>query len=136
MATIVDCTCASSLHMEPVASTQKQISMNPKAGRGKLSRELVLKIVTLEGFKARSMLFVRIIALPAEDGINAGATGIEGGEAIVAGSVGSERLAGRAGRGLRATFLGLVGMGFKMRLLYSMVLAIVLVLVMRLAFLD
>ena len=56
IATIVDWTWANSLPIEPVESTQKQISMKPKAGRGRLSLDLVLKTVALLGFIDLSML--------------------------------------------------------------------------------
>ncbi len=44
---IVDWAWASSLPIEPVASIQKQTSINPNAGIGKWSFDLVLKIVFL-----------------------------------------------------------------------------------------
>jgi hypothetical protein len=50
MATMVDCTCASSLPIDPVESMQKQMSMNPKAGSGSYYRDFALKIVAFEGF--------------------------------------------------------------------------------------
>ena len=56
IATIVDWTWANSLPIEPVESTQKQISMKPKAGRGRLSLDFVLKTVALLGFIDLSML--------------------------------------------------------------------------------
>ncbi len=59
--------------MEPVASTQKQTSMNPNAGSGR-SFDPVLKIVALEGFIDLSMLRARTILEPVEAGGTAGTT--------------------------------------------------------------
>ena len=50
--------------MDPVTSQQKQMSMNPKEGIGKLSLDPVLKIVALEGFIDLSRLRARIIVAP------------------------------------------------------------------------
>lgn len=44
---IVDCAWANSPDIDPVASIQKHTSINPKAGIGKWSFDLVLKIVFL-----------------------------------------------------------------------------------------
>ena len=65
--------------------------MKPNAGSGKLSRELALKIVAFDGFIERSMLFVRITALPVDAGRGMGTN-------ATAGTAGSEGLAGFVGR--------------------------------------
>lgn len=110
--------------------------MKPKAGRGKLSRELVLKIVAFDGFFEQSMLFLGIMALPVDAGT---ATGAEAPGR--AGNAGIEGLVGFAAillvLGRRAIFLGLVAfLGLRMFLPSSRVRAMVFVFVMRLLFLG
>lgn len=110
--------------------------MKPKAGRGKLSRELVLKIVAFDGCGLRSRLFVRIMALPVDAGIatGAGAPG-RAGNARTAGLVGL--LGTFLALGRPAIFFGLVDfLGLSMFLPSSRVRAMVFVFVMRLLFLG
>lgn len=75
IATMVDWHWASYPDIDPVASTQKQTSTNPNAGKGRLSLELVLKIVAFEGLIERSILRALMILEPVEAG---GATAIMG----------------------------------------------------------
>lgn len=110
--------------------------MKPKAGRGKLSRELVLKIVAFDGIGLRSRLFLGIMALPVDAGTatGAGAPG-RAGNAGIAGLVGLAGILLVLGR--RATFLGLVAfLGLSKFLPSSRVRAMVFVFVMRLLFLG
>lgn len=74
-------------------STQKQISMKPKAGRGRLPFEPVLKIVALTGFVGLSMV-LGLNSLP-----------------VIAGSGRTAEISDTAGRDGRA---GLVGLPFSM----------------------
>lgn len=110
--------------------------MKPKAGRGKLSRELVLKIVAFDGCGLRSILLVRIMALPVDAGIatGAGAPGRAGNArtASLVGLLGTFLVLGRP-----AIFLGLVDfLGLSMFLPSSRVRAMVFVFVMRLLLLG
>ena len=73
--------------------------MNPKAGKGKLSFELVLKIVVLLGFIDLSML----LALMTVGAVVAGTADNKRG-----GRTGTDALAGLEGRVLLAVLLGLV----------------------------
>ncbi len=117
--------------MEPVASTQKQTSMNPNAGSGR-SFDPVLKIVALEGFIDLSMLRALTILEPVEAGGTAGMT-------TGAATAGDDLTAGLVGLfGLRAIFFGLgaVFLGLMILSASSIVLAIVFVLVIFLAFLT
>lgn len=115
--------------MDPVESTQKQMSMKPKAGIGRLSFDFVLKTVALVGLRDLSMLLARMMVGAVLAGGTAGSTG------AMAGADGTAGLLGRvallcifdATTGLAAflLFLFLASIDFP----YSMVLAIVLVLV-------
>jgi len=66
---IVFWTSFSYVCIDPVASKQKQTSINPKAGRGKLSFELFRKTVAVEGKINLFMHFSLTVVVPIDDDI-------------------------------------------------------------------